>query len=295
MFTPCPREATLGSCQTLDRTRRWSRCNLFVLGAAAGLISAFLPVAPAAQPLTNPSYTREQAAKGKSAYAVDCAGCHGMNLDDGEFAPPLKGSDFRQRWRRQTAEAIFTYMSARMPPTRPGTLSAETTAALLAYLLQENALQPGTKELPADPVALQAMMMPTSPANAGNGLSAGVTLPPAPPAVNPLDRLTPVTDTLLANVPDGEWLTWRRAHDATGFSPLRAINRDNVRKLRSAWTWSLPNGPNEATPLFHDGVLFVHAYGDKVQALDAASGDLLWQYSRRLPRDVAPTAARRKP
>ena len=48
------------------------------------------------------------------------------------------------------------------------------------------------------------------------------------------------------------------------------------------------NGPNEATPLVHDGVLFVHSYGDKVQALDAATGDLLWQYSRRLPTGVAP-------
>jgi alcohol dehydrogenase (cytochrome c) len=215
-----------------------------------------------------------------------------MNLDDGEFAPPLKGSDFRQRWGRQPAEAIFTYMSMRMPPARPGTLSVEVTAELLAYLLRENALQPGVKALPADPAALAAMMMPTSPANAGNGLSAGVSLPPAPQRANPLDRLTPVTDALLANVPDGEWLAWRRSHDATGFSPLKAINRDNVRKLRSAWTWSLPNGPNEATPLFHDGVLFVHAYGDKVQALDAATGDLLWQYSRRLPRDIAPTVKR---
>jgi hypothetical protein len=57
-----------------------------------------------------------------------------------------------------------------------------------------------------------------------------------------------------------------------GYSPLKAITRDNVRHLRSAWAWSLPNGPNEATPLVHDGVLFVHAYGDKVQALDAATG-----------------------
>ena len=50
-----------------------------------------------------------------------------------------------------------------------------------------------------------------------------------------------------------------------------------------------PNGPNEATPLFHDGVLFVHSFGDKVQALDAATGDLLWQYARRLPNGVMPT------
>ena len=52
------------------------------------------------------------------------------------------------------------------------------------------------------------------------------------------------------------------------------------------WAWSLPNGHNEATPLEHDGVLFVDSYGDKVQALNAFTGDLLWQYSRQLPSDA---------
>ena len=59
-----------------------------------------------------------------------------------------------------------------------------------------------------------------------------------------------------------------------------------------AWTWSLPNGPNESTPVVHDGVLFIESYGDKVQALDAATGELLWQYSRRLPSGVAPSIKR---
>ena len=65
----------------------------------------------------------------------------------------------------------------------------------------------------------------------------------------------------------------------------RRSTGQNVADLRLAWSWALPNGPNEVTPLVHDGVMFVHGYGDKVQALDAATGDLLWQYSRRLPRD----------
>ena len=92
---------------------------------------------------------------------------------------------------------------------------------------------------------------------------------------------------MLQNPPAGEWPTWRRGYDGQGFSPLRQINKTNVGELRAAWSWALPNGPNESTPLFHDGVLFVHAYGDKVQAIDAATGDLLWQYSRRLPHGHA--------
>jgi alcohol dehydrogenase (cytochrome c) len=281
--------------EPIEMRRRFAtRIPLFCIHRGVAVLLCVLPFLPLAdaQPLTNPSYTREQAATGKSAYAAQCASCHGVNLDDGEASPPLKGVAFRQRWGQQSAEALFTYMRSRMPPARPGTLGAEMTAALVAYLLQENLLAPGTEALPADPGALRAMLLPANPPGGSGGLTAGVTLPPAPARSNPLDKITPVTDALLAHVPDGEWLMWRRTYDAMGFSPLKAINKDNVRNLRVAWTWSLPNGPNEATPLVHDGVLFVHSFGDKVQALDAATGDLLWQYSRRLPRDVAPTVKR---
>jgi alcohol dehydrogenase (cytochrome c) len=100
-----------------------------------------------------------------------------------------------------------------------------------------------------------------------------------------LDRITPVTDAMLRDPPPGEWLQWRRTYDAHGFSPLKQIDRSNVAGLRPAWTWSLPPGTSENTPLVHDGVLFVFGNGDHVQALDATSGDLLWEYVRPLPRD----------
>jgi len=126
----------------------------------------------------------------------------------------------------------------------------------------------------------------------GGGLSAGVTLPSAPKKLSPLEKLTPVNDAALVKPSPGDWLTWRRTYDDLGFSPLNQINKRNVSDLRVAWAWSLPNGPNEATPLVHDGVLFVHSFGDKVQALDAATGDLLWQYTRELPKDIQPSVKR---
>ena len=91
---------------------------------------------------------------------------------------------------------------------------------------------------------------------------------------------------------EGEWLTWRRTYDAYGFSPLKKINKANVSDLRLAWSWSLPAGQNATTPIVHDGVMFVLGFGDRVQALDAATGDLLWQYSRRLPQGVPPSHKR---
>ncbi len=105
----------------------------------------------------------------------------------------------------------------------------------------------------------------------GGGISAGVKLPPAPKKVNPLDKITPVTDAMLQNPPTGEWLTWRRGFDDQGFSPLKQITKSNVNNLRVAWTWTLSPGANEATPLVHDGVMFLHSPGDKLEALDAAT------------------------
>lgn len=242
-----------------------------------------------AQSLGSPTYTREQAAQGLAAYTQACASCHGQNLDDGQFGPPVAGTVFRQQWGAKSVEELFTYLTAKMPPASPGSLGNAGYARVLAYILQRNGIAPGTRDLPSEPDALKAMVLPASPPGPGGGLSAGIALPPAPSKPNPLARLTPVTDALLNNPPESDWLNWRRTYDAQGFSPLKQITKANVGELRTAWTWSLPNGPQEATPLVHDGVLFVFSYGDKVQALDAATGDLLWQYARRLPKDAPAT------
>ena len=240
------------------------------------------------------SFTTAQADAGQVAYVEHCATCHGDSMDDGEFAPPLKGADFREQWRSQSPEALYTLTRSTMPQDRPGALTDETYVSLVAYILQENGSAPGTLELPADAAALEAMASPRWRRGGGGGLAPGVILPPppVPGRPNPLEALQPVTDAMLRDVAAGDWLLWRRTYDAFGFSPLETINRANVTDLRVAWTWSLPLGPNESTPLVHDGVLFMHGYGDKLQALDAATGDLLWQYSRRLPEGVGPQIKR---
>jgi alcohol dehydrogenase (cytochrome c) len=140
---------------------------------------------------------------------------------------------------------------------------------------------------------LSGLVRAQAPAAGSSGnLSPFATLPPAPNRLNPLDKITTVTDAILQTPPAGDWLTWRRTYDDQAFSPLKQIDRSNVGDLRVAWTWSLPPGPNEATPLVHDGVVFVHSFGDKVQALDARTGDLLWQYSRELSKDTPASVKR---
>jgi PQQ-dependent dehydrogenase (methanol/ethanol family) len=126
----------------------------------------------------------------------------------------------------------------------------------------------------------------------GGPLTTGVELPRWSAPASPLDKLTPVTDTLLANPSPNDWLSWRRTLDDLGFSPLSSINKNNVGQLQLVWSLGLPPGPNAATPLVHDGVIYVHSFGDHVQALDAATGAELWHYARRLPDSSRPTLKR---
>ena len=102
-----------------------------------------------------------------------------------------------------------------------------------------------------------------------------------------LAKVTPVSDATLLDPPPGDWLQYRRTYDLAGFSPLTEIDRSNVAGLRPAWTWSLPAGTSEMTPLVHDGVMFVYGNVDHIQALEATTGELLWEYSRPTPTGVS--------
>jgi alcohol dehydrogenase (cytochrome c) len=114
-------------------------------------------------------------------------------------------------------------------------------------------------------------------------LSGAAAMAQQPQPGDAIKNLTPVTDAMLRNPPPGDWLMWRRTYNAWGYSPLDQITKANVKNLKVAWTWSLTNGATETTPIVHDGVLFIFNYADKIQALDAASGDLIWEYKRDLP------------
>src|SRR5215468_11433081 len=112
-------------------------------------------------------------------------------------------------------------------------------------------------------------------------------------AQQPVDlarNLTPVTDERLRNPPASDWLMWRRTYNGYGYSPLDQINKSNVKDLQVAWTWSMASGATETTPIVHDGVLYLFNYANKIQALNAATGDLIWEYKRDLPEKLVADA-----
>jgi alcohol dehydrogenase (cytochrome c) len=97
-------------------------------------------------------------------------------------------------------------------------------------------------------------------------------------------KYVPVTDAMLQKPDPGDWLMWRRTLDGWGYSPLNQINRNNVGQLRMVWTHGLGAvGNQEGTPLVHDGVMYVPSPGDYIMAIDAKTGDVLWEYKRKLP------------
>jgi alcohol dehydrogenase (cytochrome c) len=99
-------------------------------------------------------------------------------------------------------------------------------------------------------------------------------------------RFVPVNDKMLANPDPADWLMWRRTWNSWGYSPLTQINKTNVRQLTLAWSHAMASGIQEGTPLVHGGILFMPNPADVIQALNAKTGDLLWEYKRTWPEDL---------
>ena len=109
----------------------------------------------------------------------------------------------------------------------------------------------------------------------------------APCGVAEEDAFVPVTDAMLADPAPADWLSWRRTANGLGYSPLEAITTENVADLRMVWSRALRDGSQTATPLAYDGVLYMPNPNDVIQALDGATGDLIWEHVRPIPEDAA--------
>ncbi len=95
-------------------------------------------------------YSGEQARQGEALYRQECASCHGEKLEGRGQAPPLTGADFTMDWNGMTVGDLFEKMQTSMPADKPGQLSREQNASLLAYILSGNKFPAGTAELPTD-------------------------------------------------------------------------------------------------------------------------------------------------
>ena len=102
----------------------------------------------------------------------------------------------------------------------------------------------------------------------------------------PSGDFVPVTDAMLQDPDPAGWPMWRRTLDSWGYSPLEQIDRDNVDALRMVWSRALAPGLQQGTPLVYDGIMYMPNPRDVINAIDAGTGDLVWEYRRSLPDDV---------
>ena len=271
--------------------------------AAAGVLAAVATGVSAQQAV----YTAAQADAGAAVYQQSCQSCHLANLQGSFEAPQLAGPSFRLRWGARPASELLQFVTDRMPPLATGSLSADQYASVVAYLLRQNDVAPGQSPL---------TMASTGQVRVGAGsgtASAGAAGPETFPTVGrvgtatspftlqddpvtwevteteigvtktlrAVQNYTPVTDQDLTSPPDGEWLNWRREHNGWAYSPLDQVNAQNIGQLELAWVWGLPDGNAQPTPMVHDGVMFVPAPHNIVQALDAQDGSLLWEWRHK--------------
>ena len=89
----------------------------------------------------------------------------------------------------------------------------------------------------------------------------------------------------LRDAAPAEWLSYGRDQAETHYSPLDQITADNVGRLGLAWSWEIPvtGARLETVPLVSDGVMYATGPHSFVFALDARTGEKIWQWDPGIP------------
>jgi quinoprotein glucose dehydrogenase len=121
--------------------------GILVLGVGVFGLTALHVTAGAQAPasVTAGVYTADQAKRGATIYAENCASCHGDTLAGNDPIPSLSGADFQGKWK--TVGDLFDKTSTSMPAMAPGSLSGPQVADVLAYVLSVNKYPAGSTEL----------------------------------------------------------------------------------------------------------------------------------------------------
>jgi quinoprotein glucose dehydrogenase len=78
---------------------------------------------------------------------------------------------------------------------------------------------------------------------------------------------------------DRDWPIYGGTPENNHFSPLKQINRKNVNKLQLAWSFDTEeSGGLQTSPIEVNGVLYGITPTQRIFAVDAASGKLLWKF-----------------
>ena len=218
------------------------------------------------------NFSEEQVSRGKQLYEINCATCHGINLEGAAVIPGLADSTFINKWSGAPLGNLAIELR-QMPPGNQSMLGEEDYQSITAYIL-----------------AFNGVTYSEAASIGGLDFGSGLTLPEfvsstrvieqniAEGAEQILQRYSSVSDAMLIDPPEEDWLIWQGSYDNQGFSTLNQINRENVGDLALSWRMPLQTGVNNPGPLVHDGIMYLFTFPDTVLAIDAADGALLWRY-----------------
>ncbi|HVW91289.1 MAG TPA: cytochrome c [Devosia sp.] len=106
------------------------------------------------------SFTATQARQGDAVYKDNCAACHGDSLQGALDAPILTGPLFQANWFGKPANVLFDFVSTNMPQDRPGALTPQQYAQVIAFILSKNGVAAGDSPLPSDSATLAGVTLP---------------------------------------------------------------------------------------------------------------------------------------
>jgi alcohol dehydrogenase (cytochrome c) len=207
--------------------------------------------------IKNPYGSAADISAGSILFQAHCTTCHGASGAGGISGPALQ---HRQMVKGSSDWAVYTTISSgirgtAMPPSR---LPERDKWRLVAYI--------------------KTLM---------NGLAPAVDSTPAPgiPSLEPVlyDEIRGAD-----HYPD-RWLTYSGTYDSHRFSSNNQITPANVAGLHLLWMRQYDTGENfiETSPLVVGGYMFVTVPPNRVEALDAKTGDLIWAYDRALPEHLS--------
>lgn len=135
-----------------------------MFGICAGAAITSSAQEPANTSVWSGVYTDDQAKRGEDVATKMCVSCHGPELSGGEAGPTLVGLEFLGNWNSLSVGDLFDRVHSTMPADAPGTLTAEQTSDVAAYVLKLNKFPAGKAELPTDLAALKKITIEGQPA-----------------------------------------------------------------------------------------------------------------------------------
>ena len=114
------------------------------LAVSVALLGLVLPAgSSSARPAQEPGwYSAAQADSGADGYYHRCAACHGVHLE-GHKGMALAGPKFFGRYGGKQLSKVWLDISAKMPPSAPGSIPQPEALNILAYIFRQNGLPGG--------------------------------------------------------------------------------------------------------------------------------------------------------